>query len=95
MKWNDATSYHHGERGKVEPKVWEATDGSLRLIVVRMRMVYSPDVWSARVQVHEATVAAGDVGPHLDAAKVGCVTMACAAVADLSQSLERMIGGGG
>jgi hypothetical protein len=43
MEWKDATSYSRGDRGKVEPSVWEVESDGLR--VALHRWVAVADKW--------------------------------------------------
>lgn len=48
FKWVDATGYRRGERGKVEPKVWEISLSEVR-IWVGCNHIYYPDTWVVQI----------------------------------------------
>jgi hypothetical protein len=45
IEWKDVTSYQRNERGKVEPKAWEALFRAGIRVLVHRYVGYGEDVW--------------------------------------------------
>jgi hypothetical protein len=64
-KWNDATSYSRGERGKIEPTAWDIKFGGVRLWVGKGHRWYPgkwvavcPDAWHEQRELGDADLPA-------------------------------------
>lgn len=84
MRWEDTTSYSRGERGKVDPRTWEAKAGPLRVVVTRQ---FRLDGWYMSCDLVGLDVV--PVSDDLEAAKLDAVAMVCGAVEQLAKYGEQ------